>query len=53
MVDQLITNQEAMCAVFKSEDFRCGVTNPEDKPFVQKHIADLVAQGTYPEKLWK
>jgi UTP-glucose-1-phosphate uridylyltransferase len=53
VVDQLITDQQATCAVFQSEDFRCGVTNPEDKPFVQAHIADLVAKGAYPEKLWE
>ncbi len=51
VVDQLITQQQATCAVYKSEDFRCGVTNPEDKPFVQSHIAELVKAGNYPEKL--
>ena len=45
--------QKAEVSVLKSEDRWYGVTYKEDKEMVMQAIADLKAQGLYPEKLWE
>ena len=51
-IDALIKSGEATCEVLKSNDRWFGVTYAEDKPGVKAAIADLIAKGIYPEKLW-
>ena len=38
--------------VLRSADKWYGVTYREDKPVVVKAIADMTAQGLYPDNLW-
>jgi hypothetical protein len=40
------------CKVFDTSSDWFGVTYPEDKPDVQASISKLIANGSYPEKLW-
>ena len=42
----------AKVRVLKSTDRWFGVTYREDKPSVVRAIADLTAQGVYPDDLW-
>jgi len=51
VIDSLIKAGSATCAVKHSTDHWFGVTYPEDKPIVQKAIADCIAKGVYPESL--
>lgn len=51
-VDTYLQQHKWTCEVMMSHDIRCGVTYPEDNPFVQQHIGSLVKQWVYPEKLW-
>ncbi len=50
--DELIKSGKASFKVIPTSAKWFGVTYKEDKPIVQKSISDLVANGTYPEKLW-
>jgi len=50
--DELIKSGEASFKVIPTSAKWFGVTYKEDKPIVQKSISDLVANGTYPAKLW-
>ena len=50
--DELIKSGEAAFKVIPTGSKWFGVTYKEDKPIVQKSISELVANGTYPEKLW-
>lgn len=52
VADELIKSGKASFKVIPTSSKWFGVTYKEDKPIVQKSIADLVANGTYPEKLW-
>ncbi len=52
VVGQLIKENKASVKVLKSEDRWYGVTYKEDKEVVIKAIANMKAQGLYPEKLW-
>ena len=51
-VDSLIKSGEAQISLLHSQDSWFGVTYKEDRPNVQKALADLVASGAYPEKLF-
>ena len=51
-VDTLIKSKEAEISLLHSKDSWFGVTYKEDRPSVQKSLADLVAAGAYPEKLF-
>ncbi len=51
-VDILIKKDTIVCDVLESQDIRCGVTYPEDKPAVKKTIEGFIAKGKYPTKLW-
>jgi hypothetical protein len=50
-IDDMIKSNLISCDVLKSEDMRCGVTNPQDKPFVENVFLDLIRIGVYPNKL--
>lgn len=51
IVNDLIATDKAKCAVIETSSAWFGVTYPDDKPFVQASIADLVEEGLYPKKL--
>ena len=51
IVNELIQSGKAECKVLETRGAWFGVTYPDDKPFVQSSIVDLVKQGAYPEKL--
>ena len=52
VADNLIKSGVASFKVIPTASKWFGVTYKEDKPIVQKSISELVANGTYPEKLW-
>ena len=52
-VDTLIREGRAEIKMLKSEDSWFGITYRVDKPFVQAALRKLVAEGAYPEKLFK
>lgn len=51
VVDQLIQSGAASCQVLETTSQWFGVTYPDDKPFVVKSIARLIANGEYPSPL--
>jgi NDP-sugar pyrophosphorylase family protein len=51
-VGELLESGAVSVYVMKSEDKWHGVTYIEDKPELQRAIAEMVAEGSYPEKLW-
>ena len=53
VVDELIHEGKADCAVLPTDSSWFGVTYREDKPFVTGEIAKLVAAGEYPTPLFK
>ncbi len=53
VADELIKTGTAAFKVIPTPSKWFGVTYKEDKPIVQKSIAELVSNGTYPENLWK
>jgi hypothetical protein len=52
VVDDLIQEGRATCALIPTSSDWFGVTYQEDKPHVQKSIQTLITKGDYPEKLW-
>ena len=53
MVSQLLAEKKARVKVLRSQDRWYGVTYKEDKPMVTEAIANMTAQGLYPERLWE
>ncbi len=53
VVNTLIQQQRARVKVLPTADKWFGVTYPEDRPFVQAAIRQLISQGIYPERLWE
>ncbi|MCI8478786.1 MAG: NTP transferase domain-containing protein [Oscillospiraceae bacterium] len=53
VVSQLIAEGKAKVKVLHSSDKWYGVTYHEDKPTVVAAIAQMTAQGAYPEALWE
>lgn len=53
MAEELVKTGEAQFKVIPTSSKWFGVTYKEDKPIVQQSLAELVANGTYPENLWK
>lgn len=53
VAEELVKTGEAQFKVIPTSAKWFGVTYKEDKPIVQKSLAELVANGTYPESLWK
>lgn len=51
VVDSLIRNRKADCAVLPTSSSWFGVTYPEDKPHVVANIQALIAAGEYPSPL--
>ncbi len=52
MAEELVKTGQANFKVIPTSSKWFGVTYKEDKPIVQKSLADLVENGTYPDKLW-
>ncbi len=52
MVNKLITEGTATCKVLDTTSKWFGVTYAEDRPETVERIAALVADGTYPSKLF-
>ena len=52
-VNDQISAGRADVTVLKSADKWYGVTYKEDKPIVMQALADMMADGTYPDPLWK
>ena len=50
-VDEYINSRKAKLEVLASDSKWFGVTYPDDKPFVQKSIKNLVDAGIYPQQL--
>jgi len=53
VVDELLSEGKATAKMLPTSDVWHGVTYKEDKPLIAKAIADMKAQGIYPEILWK
>jgi UTP-glucose-1-phosphate uridylyltransferase len=51
-VDTFLQSGEAKVNVLPTDDPWFGITFPQDLPMVKGRIAELVAQGVYPELLW-
>jgi len=49
----IIKNNEGKIKVFTSDESWFGMTYPEDKQVVKDAIAQKIASGYYPEKLWE
>jgi len=52
VIDNLINSNKAKVKIVESNASWFGLTYSEDKPIAEKRIANLVAKGTYPKKLW-
>ncbi len=53
IINLLLEEGKAEARVLRSGDQWFGVTYREDKPRVQAAIRQLIADGRYPEYLWK
>ncbi len=53
VVSSLLSQHKARVKVLRSTDKWYGVTYQEDKPSVVAALADLRAEGLYPEQLWE
>ena len=53
IVSQLLEEKKARVKVLRSTDKWYGVTYREDKPVVVNAIAEMTANGLYPDKLWE
>ena len=53
VVTQLLEEKKARVKVLRSTDTWYGVTYREDKPVVVNAIAEMTANGLYPDKLWE
>lgn len=53
VIDSLIREGDATVKILDTESQWFGVTYKEDKPVTVAKIAELVAQGIYPQNLWE
>lgn len=53
MVNNLVEGGVASMKVLPTDAVWFGVTYKADKPMVEERIRQLIAEGVYPEKLWK
>ncbi len=51
-VQDMIIREKGNMRVFGTHETWFGMTYPEDRPLVKQSIADKIAAGMYPEKLW-
>ena len=52
VVNQLLKENLAQVKVLPTTEKWFGVTNPDDRPFAQNAIRELICRGVYPENLW-
>ena len=52
IAEELVKTGQAQFKVIPTASKWFGVTYKEDKPIVQQSLAELIANGTYPESLW-
>ncbi len=52
VVNQLLNEKKARVKVLLTGEKWFGVTYPQDRPYVQEAIRNLIRQGVYPENLW-
>ena len=52
VVNQLLKENLAQVKVLPTTEKWFGVTNPDDRPFAQNAIRELIRCGVYPENLW-
>jgi len=52
VADQLVRDGEAVFKVIPTSAKWFGVTYPDDKPIVEQSIAELIAKGAYPSRLF-
>lgn len=52
VVNQLLQEGKASVKVLPTGEKWFGVTYPEDRPYVQQAISDLIRRGMYPKALW-
>ncbi len=52
IVNELLQEGKARVKVLPTSEKWFGITNPQDRPQVQRAIRDLVERGFYPEDLW-
>ena len=52
VVNQLLKENLAQVKVLPTTEKWFGVTNPDDRPFAQNAIRELIRRGVYPENLW-
>lgn len=53
LVGDLLKEKKVSVKVLPSKDRWFGVTNPSDRPMVEKALKDLTQKGDYPDGLWK
>ncbi|MBE0700007.1 MAG: nucleotidyltransferase, partial [Anaerolineaceae bacterium] len=53
VVNELVNEGKAQVQVLKTGERWYGMTYSQDRPLVKSAIHEMVAQGVYPEKLWK
>lgn len=52
VVNQLLQEGKARVKILPTDEKWFGVTYPDDRPYVQKALGDLIRRGVYPENLW-
>lgn len=52
LIEELIQSGEKKVEILNCQEEWFGVTYKEDKPIVEKKIAQLIKTGVYPDKLW-
>jgi hypothetical protein len=53
VVGELLREQQAVVSVLPTPEPWHGITYKNDRPAVERAIADLISRGVYPERLWK
>ena len=53
MVNKLVSEGTATLKILRTDSEWFGVTYKEDRPMVVERIRKLIAEGVYPERLWK
>jgi hypothetical protein len=51
-VNHFVANGQAKLKILRTPDSWFGVTYREDRPRVINSVRGLIAQGSYPERLW-
>ena len=52
VISELVRDGVGTVRVLATSEEWFGVTYPEDRPWIERRIRELVSQGVYPERLW-